>query len=64
MTYKTYIHFISLDNFVLFLFFESCVTGSYDRTARIWDVESGSELSILQGHQNAIFTVQYNYPIW
>lgn len=42
----------------------SFVTGSYDRTARIWDVESGMNLCVLQGHQNAVFAVQYNYPVW
>lgn len=41
-----------------------CVTGSYDRTARIWDVETGDELQVLRGHQNAVFSVEYNYPKW
>lgn len=42
----------------------SCVTGSYDRTVRIWDIETGLESFVLNGHQNAVFAVQYNYPIW
>lgn len=41
-----------------------CVTGSYDRTARIWDAEKGNELHILRGHENAVFSVQFNYPKW
>lgn len=41
-----------------------CVTGSYDRTARLWDVETGTERFILQGHQNAVFAVEYNFPAW
>lgn len=42
----------------------SCVTGSYDRTARIWDVDSGQELYVLRGHENAVFSVNYNFPLW
>lgn len=42
----------------------SCVTGSYDRTARLFDIETGCERFVLQGHQNAVFGVQYNYPFW
>lgn len=45
-------------------FIHSCVTGSYDRTARIWDVETGQEVHLLKGHENAVFAVEYNYPFW
>lgn len=45
-------------------FFSSCVTGSYDRTARLFDIETGCERFVLHGHQNAVFGVQYNYPFW
>lgn len=41
-----------------------CVTGSYDRTARVWSVEDGIEIHVLDGHQNAVFAVDYNYPKW
>lgn len=41
-----------------------CVTGSYDRTARIWNVEAGEEIHTLQGHENAVFSIGYNYPKW
>jgi WD40 repeat protein len=30
------------------------VTGAEDRTARLWDVESGKELAVFQGHEAAV----------
>ena len=30
------------------------VTSSFDTTARIWDVETGAEIAVLQGHQGAL----------
>lgn len=42
----------------------SCVTGSYDRTARIWNIDNGQELYVLRGHTNAVFSVNYNFPLW
>lgn len=41
-----------------------CITGSYDRTCRVWDVESGDELAVLSGHGNVVFSVAYNDPQW
>lgn len=41
-----------------------CATGSYDRTARIWNVENGIETACLTGHENAVFSIGYNYPKW
>lgn len=41
-----------------------CVTGSYDRTARVWNVETGEEMHVLQGHENAVFSVEFNFPKW
>lgn len=37
-------------------------TGSYDRTCKIWDTESGAELKTLDGHQNVVYTVCFNNP--
>ena len=42
--------------------FNRCVTGSYDRTARIWNVDTGDEIHALQGHENGVFSVKFNYP--
>ncbi|KFB44867.1 wd-repeat protein [Anopheles sinensis] len=43
---------------------KKCITGSYDRTCRIWNVESGDEEKVLKGHENVVFAVAYNYPRW
>ncbi|KAI8437934.1 hypothetical protein MSG28_010606 [Choristoneura fumiferana] len=32
----------------------ACLSGSYDRTCKVWDVESGKELKTLAGHQNVV----------
>lgn len=41
-------------------FFHRCITGSYDRTARIWDLENCKELASLNGHSNVVFSVCFN----
>lgn len=37
-----------------------CLTGSYDRTCRVWDVEKGEEMLSLDEHQNVVFSVAFN----
>jgi len=32
-------------------------TGSWDRTVRVWDAESGAELAVLRGHERAVTSV-------
>lgn len=41
-----------------------CITGSYDRTCRMWNVETGDEMLVLSGHGNVVFAVGFNDPIW
>lgn len=41
-----------------------CLSGSYDRTCKIWDVDSGKELKTLSGHQNVVYSVGFNFPSW
>lgn len=38
------------------------ITGSYDRTCRVWDTASGTELHKLEGHRNVVYTVAFNNP--
>lgn len=38
------------------------LTGSYDRTCRVWDTVSGGELHTLQGHGNVVYAVAFNNP--
>ena len=40
----------------------SFITGSYDRTCKIWDTASGEELHTLEGHKNVVYAVAYNNP--
>ena len=40
----------------------SFVTGSYDRTCKVWDTASGEELHVLEGHKNVVYAVAFNNP--
>lgn len=37
------------------------LSAGFDQTARIWDVESGKTLQVLEGHEDEIFSCQFNY---
>jgi dynein assembly factor with WDR repeat domains 1 len=39
-----------------------CITGSYDRTCKIWSTKTGAELRSLEGHLNVVYTVAFNNP--
>lgn len=39
------------------------ITGSYDRTARVWDLESGEEVVCLRGHLRGIRALQFDEAI-
>jgi len=36
------------------------ITGSYDRTARVWNLETGAELRCLKGHTRAVRALQFD----
>ena len=70
-----YLHRISLKNGscmssssfsleVLLLLLQICsfITGSYDRTCKVWDTASGEELHTLEGHKNVVYAVAFNNP--
>ncbi|CAK0892764.1 unnamed protein product [Prorocentrum cordatum] len=38
------------------------ITGSYDRTCRVWDTLSGDELLTLDGHKNVVYAIAFNNP--
>jgi len=40
--------------------FPVLVTGSYDRTARVWNLETGVELHCLKGHTRAVRALQFD----
>lgn len=61
--YKTlHAHILPLTNVDFDRSGTRCITGSYDRTCRLWNVESGSEITVLKGHENVVFSVAFNHP--
>ena len=36
------------------------VTASYDNTARIWDAETGNQLTVLRGHESSLFSAAFS----
>lgn len=38
------------------------ITGSYDRTCKVWDTDSGRELLSLDEHTNVVYTMAFNNP--
>lgn len=40
--------------------FPVLITGSYDRTARVWNMETGLEMQCLKGHTRAIRALQFD----
>lgn len=40
--------------------FPVLITGSYDRTARIWNLETGQEIRCLKGHTRALRALQFD----
>lgn len=42
--------------------FCSFITGSYDRTCKVWDTASGEELHTLEGHKNVVYAIAFNNP--
>ena len=38
------------------------ITGSYDRTCKIWNTNTGEELLTLEGHKNVVYAIAFNNP--
>ena len=38
------------------------LTGSYDRTCKIWNTETGEEYKTLEGHKNVVYAIAFNNP--
>ena len=38
------------------------ITGSYDRTCKVWDTTTGEELLSLEGHRNVVYAIAFNNP--
>ena len=40
--------------------FPILITGSYDRTARVWNLETGTQIHCLEGHTSAVRSLQFD----
>lgn len=38
------------------------ITGSYDRTCKVWSTATGEELLTLEGHRNVVYAIAFNNP--
>ncbi|KAF1314950.1 Wd domain-containing protein, partial [Globisporangium splendens] len=38
------------------------ITGSYDRTCKVWDTQTGDKLLTLEGHKNVVYAIAFNNP--
>jgi dynein assembly factor with WDR repeat domains 1 len=38
------------------------LTGSYDRTCKVWDTMTGKEQVSLEDHKNVVYTMAFNVP--
>ncbi len=38
------------------------ITGSYDRTCKVWDTNTGNELLSLEGHKSVVYAIAFNKP--
>uniref|UniRef100_A0A672R9L4 Uncharacterized protein n=1 Tax=Sinocyclocheilus grahami TaxID=75366 RepID=A0A672R9L4_SINGR len=55
-------HILPLTNIAFNKSGSSFITGSYDRTCKIWDTASGEELHTLEGHRNVVYAIAFNNP--
>ncbi|KAI8915520.1 WD40-repeat-containing domain protein [Powellomyces hirtus] len=39
------------------------VSGSYDSTVRVWDVESGTALHVYRGHKDKVYSIAYSHEL-
>lgn len=38
------------------------ITGSYDRTCKVWNTYTGEEIHTLEGHKNVVYAIAFNNP--
>ena len=55
-------HLLPLTNCAFNKAGDKFITGSYDRTCKVWDTESGAELLSLEEHKNVVYTMAFNNP--
>lgn len=45
-----------------YIYIKRFITGSYDRTCKVWDTESGEDVLTLEGHKNVVYCIAFNNP--
>ena len=55
-------HILPLTNCAFNKAGDKFITGSYDRTCKIWDTATGGELLTLEGHKNVVYAIAFNNP--
>ena len=55
-------HILPLTNCAFNKAGDKFITGSYDRTCKVWDTATGEELLSLEGHRNVVYAIAFNKP--
>eukprot|EP00997_Jenningsia_sp_PLL12_P009768 NODE_679_length_1516_cov_126.623040_g559_i0.p1 GENE.NODE_679_length_1516_cov_126.623040_g559_i0~~NODE_679_length_1516_cov_126.623040_g559_i0.p1 ORF type:complete len:279 (-),score=31.85 NODE_679_length_1516_cov_126.623040_g559_i0:615-1451(-) len=55
-------HILPLTNCAFNKSGDKFITGSYDRTCKVWDTMTGNELLSLEGHKNVVYAIAFNNP--
>lgn len=55
-------HILPLTNCAFNKSGDKFITGSYDRTCKVWNTISGDELLTLEGHRNVVYAIAFNNP--
>jgi dynein assembly factor with WDR repeat domains 1 len=55
-------HILPLTNCAFNKAGDKFITGSYDRTCKVWNTITGDELLTLEGHRNVVYAIAFNNP--
>jgi len=55
-------HILPLTNCAFNKSGDKFITGSYDRTCKVWNTLTGDELLSLEGHRNVVYAIAFNNP--
>ena len=55
-------HILPLTNCAFNKSGDKFITGSYDRTCKVFDTDTGEEIHTLEGHKNVVYAIAFNNP--
>jgi dynein assembly factor with WDR repeat domains 1 len=55
-------HILPLTNCAFNKSGDKFITGSYDRTCKVWNTLTGDEILTLEGHRNVVYAIAFNNP--